>query len=71
MLLKEVSLRLWLSPSLTAVPAHSRSQGPQGADTRLENNFKLLTKGRVWITYRGKMLSAGQKARIGIFLRVS
>ena len=35
MLLKEVSLRLRLSPGLTAVPAHSRSQGPQGADTRL------------------------------------
>lgn len=35
MLLKEVSLRLRLSPRLMGVPAHSRSQGPQGADTRL------------------------------------
>ena len=35
MLLKEVSLRLRLSPGLMGVPAHSRSQGPQGADTRL------------------------------------
>ena len=42
------------------------------ANIRLEKHgFKLLTEGRVWIIhYRGKMLSAGQNARISIFLRV-